>query len=148
MLRQNLAHRLFYAFQSLQEVPVEGLLGLLIELFVFLQQCLLRTEVVSCPASARNSFLSSFACRSLRRDRADLFHNFGSRIDLIDDREEAGNLCLVAGHHLQLFNEVFPLGSAQQCQLVHIMAISEIVHFESVLLELERLQQLVYWNVC
>ena len=99
------------------------------------------------PASAGNPFLSSFASCSLRRDRTYLFNNFGSRIDLINDREEAGNLCFVAWHHLELVNEVFPLGSAQERQLVNIMAVSEIVHFESVLLELECLQQLVYRDV-
>ena len=147
MLRQNLTHRLFDAFQILQEIPVESLLGLLVEFLIFLQQCLLRAEEVSRPASAGNPFLPSFAGCSLRCDSTDLFYNFGSRIYLIDDREEASNLCLVAGYHLQLINEVFPLGSAQKRQLVNIMAISEIIHFESVLLELECLQQLVNWNV-
>lgn len=147
MLGQNLTHRLLHALQILQEIPIERLLGLLVEFLIFLQQSLLRPEKVPRPASAGDSLLSTFAGGPLRRDSTDLLHNLGSWIYLIDDREEARDLRLVAWHHLELIDEVLPLRCAQERQLVHIMTVPEIIHLESVLLELECLQQLVDRNV-
>jgi len=144
MLRHNLAHRLLHALQILHKVPVEGLLRLFIELFIFLEQSLLRAQMIARPARACNpTLLRSLASRTLWRDRTYLLNNFGPRVYLINHGEEARYLCLMAWHDLQLIDEVLPLRRTQQGQLVDIVAIAQVIHFQSVLLKLECFQQLV-----
>ena len=43
----------------------------------------------------------------------------------------------MAGHYFKLEDEIFTLSLAEEGQFVYIMSISEILHFQSVLLEFE-----------